>query len=222
MDADDVMHPERLARQVARFEEDTKLEVLGTGIYSLDANGAIRGARDTSPDHSGASLAFHGHFLVHPTVMFRTGWARANPYDDLYVRAEDFELWCRVAGSARVAALPERLLYYREPDRIRLEAYRISQRSVRLALRRHGARLGKPAEARRLLVETYGKSVLYSAAQLTGLDRMLVRGRSTPIDASERIAAERALASVSLVAVPGIPEEDGPAQSSSRISQHQT
>ena len=52
--------------------------------------------------------------LIHPTVTGRAEWFRANPYDRVYVRAEDRELWTRVCRHTTFARLREPLFFYRE------------------------------------------------------------------------------------------------------------
>ena len=41
MDADDIMHPDRLQKQVDYMEEHANVDVLGTGCYIIDLNNKI-------------------------------------------------------------------------------------------------------------------------------------------------------------------------------------
>src|SRR5690606_35730807 len=49
MDADDQMHPERLARQLAAMEADPGLDLLGSDMIVLDACGLSAGRRRPRP-----------------------------------------------------------------------------------------------------------------------------------------------------------------------------
>src|ERR1700730_17328911 len=45
MDADDIMHPERIARQVTWLEDNEKVDVLGTAAFTIDGAGRPKGIR---------------------------------------------------------------------------------------------------------------------------------------------------------------------------------
>ncbi len=115
MDADDVMHPVRLERQVEFLHACVEETVLGTGCYSIDQSSRVIGRRHVQTPQGGGFAARHA--FIHPTVAARTSWFRANSYSEqpLFHRSEDAELWCRTAGEARFEVLDEPLLYYREP-----------------------------------------------------------------------------------------------------------
>jgi cellulose synthase/poly-beta-1,6-N-acetylglucosamine synthase-like glycosyltransferase len=128
MDADDVAHPERLARQLERLEREPALDVLGCGV-EVPSGGphASRGMRayvdwtNGLLDHDAILRErFVESPLVHPSVALRTaslrrlgGWRDgAGP--------EDYELWLRaVDAGLRFAKLPQVLLQWRDtPGRL--------------------------------------------------------------------------------------------------------
>jgi glycosyltransferase involved in cell wall biosynthesis len=114
MDADDIMHPERVARQVRVLEREGADTVVGSACYSIDKSSAIVGHRlGVTRQLSGFEAI--GSFY-HPTVAASTEWFRQNPYAEVfpYFRAEDAELWCRTTGHTRFVVLSERLMFYRE------------------------------------------------------------------------------------------------------------
>lgn len=111
MDADDIMHPERLEKQLATFREMPGIDVLGTNAFSIDENNDVVGIR-INPEGKGVLIKVSG--FIHPTVMARTDWFRKNPYDVMAVRIEDAELWMRTRDSSEFYCLTEPLLYYRE------------------------------------------------------------------------------------------------------------
>jgi hypothetical protein len=128
MDADDVAHRERLARQVERLERDASVDVLscrvevppggphgsrGMRAYVEWTNGLV--------DHDAiVRERFVESPLVHPSVALRTGALRAlggwrqGPFP------EDYELWLRaIDAGRRFARLPEVLLRWRDtPSRL--------------------------------------------------------------------------------------------------------
>ncbi len=117
MDADDVSHPERLARQVAFLDQHPDVAVLGTAVKDI---GTPRGAYALPCSHGAirARLLFDWA-IAHPTVMLRPAVLRAHGlrYDPVYLHAEDYALWVEVAARAQVANLPDQLVFYRHHDR---------------------------------------------------------------------------------------------------------
>lgn len=204
MDADDVMHPDRLARQVAYFDAHPAAQIVGTATYTLDASGErITGWRGGALPQSARDVLRNGLF-IHPTVTARRSWMLAHPYDESYPRAQDRELWCRVYGSEGVVLLPERLHFYREPARVRLPQYLAGNRMTRRIVLRHGRRLVGPATAAALYVEFALKSLVYRAAAAVRAESRLVSARALPVDPADAAEAAAALATARTARVPGL------------------
>jgi len=109
-------HPDRLRRQVEYMDAHPEVDVLGTGAYSIDSDYRLQGIRSrTSIPSSDFGVGMRGLFLQ-PTVMGRTAWFLANPYDETASarRCEDAELWFRTFGRTTYGLLEEPLLFYRE------------------------------------------------------------------------------------------------------------
>ena len=112
MDADDVMHPERIERQYEELVRRGHDTVIGTNAYSIDAESNIVGLRYRRPATDSPLVAS----FIHPTVAAATAWFRRNPYSESFVyhRSQDIELWGRTACVSTFVNLSEPLLYYRE------------------------------------------------------------------------------------------------------------
>lgn len=122
MDADDVSHPERLARQVAYLDAHPEIGVLGTRTR-FETTVAKSSGMAWFVGWQNAILTPHEHYvkrfvdapLAHPTVMFRRALVdRFGSYstDPL---PEDHELWLRwMHQGVRFAKLPEELLTWRD------------------------------------------------------------------------------------------------------------
>ncbi len=138
MDADDVMHPSRLATLCAVLGPEDEPQVVGSRAYVIDAEHRVHGVRGAPPGRGWAVR----HAFIHPTVAAPVAWFRANPYcEDLWLRrCEDAELWSRTAASTRFLVLPQPLLYYREVGLFNLRKYRATQAGMAEVVRRHYAR----------------------------------------------------------------------------------
>lgn len=116
MDADDVMHPQRLEKQLSFLEDNKKYDLVASGLISIDSYNNVKGFRCVDQlfdEFSNPSLSYP---IVHPSVMARKSWYLRNQYSEKYPRAEDFELWTRAITKKdfKMAVLPSLLLYYRE------------------------------------------------------------------------------------------------------------
>jgi glycosyltransferase involved in cell wall biosynthesis len=206
MDADDLMHPDRLRRQIAFFEEFSDTDVVGTATYTIDAHSFPLGRRGDEPVDTRIRSVLKRSMLVHPTVMARSTWLRKNLYSVEYPRAEDYELWCRVCSYARIANITTPLLFYREVIPLNLCAYLQSCQSARRIIRCYGpATIGSPATAA-LIVQCALKEYVYRVARPERLQSALVRGRSAPLTIEEQSAASRIIASILATPVPGLPD----------------
>ncbi|MEM4168327.1 MAG: glycosyltransferase [Candidatus Caldarchaeum sp.] len=138
MDADDLMHPERIARQVAFLQQHPEINVVDTGAIVLDREGVpagLRGLEDRLP--SALEILKQGGFL-HASIMAKREWFLQHPYDPDYPRAEDRELWVREYRKTKFAHIPEPLYFYHFIGRVRLKEYLQSYRSERQVIARYG------------------------------------------------------------------------------------
>jgi glycosyltransferase involved in cell wall biosynthesis len=123
MDADDWMHRERLAVQVAALEADSSLAAVGCGVRLFPRRGLGEGMRAyerwltgiRSPDDV-VREAFVECPVAHPTLLVRTALLRELGYRELGW-PEDYDLLLRLlARGERVGVVPRRLLGWRQHD----------------------------------------------------------------------------------------------------------
>ncbi|MCK3771285.1 glycosyltransferase family 2 protein [Microbacterium aerolatum] len=97
MDADDIMHPERLASQVAYFGEHPETDVLGTRCYIIDELSTVHGrSKEPAIPTTSAGYLQSGVFF-HPSVMFTRQWSLQNPYDVKWLFAVEGVVGVRAA-----------------------------------------------------------------------------------------------------------------------------
>ncbi len=115
MDADDVCFPDRFARQVARLNAESSLDLLACRALIFDDSGAATGLFPYRPNHEAlCAQPWNGFYLVHPSWMGRAGWFRRYRYQTPeLVRAQDQEMLLRAYPDSRFAVLDEILLGYR-------------------------------------------------------------------------------------------------------------
>jgi len=122
MDADDVSHPERLAKQVAYLDAHPEIGVLGTRTAFVSTMPESRGMQ-AFVDWQNGILSPQEHYmkrfvdapLAHPTVMFHRELVQAHGGYDAGPLPEDHELWLRwMDAGVRFAKLPEELLTWND------------------------------------------------------------------------------------------------------------
>lgn len=123
MDADDIMHPERLEKQLRFLETNKRYDLVSTGLVSIDNDNIVKGYRRVESLHDNFSNIETSYPIVHPTIMARRSWFDRNKYSKKYPRAEDFELWTRAISNSdfKMAVLPDLLLYYREEGNLSID-----------------------------------------------------------------------------------------------------
>lgn len=117
MDADDVCEPERLAKQLALYEEIGNATVVGSQLRVIDDDGKELGYRAYPTTHDAILKALPRYCaMAHPSVVFHKervialGGYQPSPYPGV----EDYELWSRLAARGyRFANHPEALVNYR-------------------------------------------------------------------------------------------------------------
>lgn len=135
MDADDVAHPERLARQARRLDEDARTDVLGCRVRLLGGPAGNAGMRayvawlNGLIDHDAIVRdLFVESPLAHPSVMMRAAALRALGGYRAFDGPEDYDLWLRAHGQGmRFAKEPAVLLDWRDGPR------RLTRRDARYA-----------------------------------------------------------------------------------------
>ena len=115
-DADDIMSPQRLEKQVRFLELNADVALLGTGITLIDVNGDELGVKLYPSGHESLCelLLKCENPLPHSTIMCRKPVLdQLGHYDSLFVKAQDYALYLRLIQGHRVASLAEPLTYLR-------------------------------------------------------------------------------------------------------------
>ena len=123
MDADDMMHPDRLKVQADFLDQNPDIDVVGTGMVILNKDLVPVAKRDLSKIELTPRRIFSGYCLMHATVMGKTNWFIRNPYNLFYSRSQDYELWCRTIKNSKFAVLSHCYYYVNEYGSFSLKKY---------------------------------------------------------------------------------------------------
>jgi hypothetical protein len=201
MDADDLMHPERLAKQVNALVRRKPAQLAASAVYLLDEQDRPSGLWGHTTLDLRLNAVLRRSPFVHPTVIGRTEWFRANRYDPAYPRAEDHELWCRTCEGLEAVHVPQPLLFYRPPSNSAFAKFRDTYATERRILRTYGAHVDRFFRTR-FNTESYFKTWVRACSSAVGLPLPWLGGRSLTVH--ERHAASCTLRTVLATPVPGL------------------
>ena len=203
MDADDISLPERLAAQVAYLDAHPEVSVCGTWVRLIGAAAGTVWKLATDWDTIRCTMLFYGA-LANPTAMLRRAdflqhhWRYANG-----VITEDYELWARIAETARIDNLPQVLFLYRNHAASYTNRYAPQHRREGRAIHlRQLARMGlTPSPAEMGIHEALSRNRLrkkleFARQAQAWLDKLLVANRSSqflPVSAFERFILTKRL-----------------------------
>ncbi len=115
IDADDLMHPNRLQKQVYFLETNVEYVLVGSAVRLIKEGVEEESIRYyTEHDDIVFSMLFYCSF-IHPSLLIRKSIINENKlyFDSDFIHAEDYELWTRIVTFGKVANLPEKLTSYR-------------------------------------------------------------------------------------------------------------
>jgi glycosyltransferase involved in cell wall biosynthesis len=181
MDADDICFPERLARQVARLREDTRLDLIGCGAVVFTSRGKLIGEMPVGLDHQDiVARPFVGFPLPHPSWCGRASWFRKNPYNPELRYAEDQDLLLRSFRHSKLAGLDTVLLGYRQ-DQLALKKLIPGRTTFMGSAWRNGVAAGEFLPAIAGIANHAAKGMLDVATLAMGLNRQMQLMRLKPV-----------------------------------------
>lgn len=123
MDADDLMSCDRIKKQVTFLKEHPDIDIVCSGLVSIDNQNNIIGERIDSGISITSSSLLNKNIIVHPSIMARKAWFQRNKYNPKFKLAQDKDLWLRAIskGDFKIYYYPEPLYYYRDNENITLQ-----------------------------------------------------------------------------------------------------
>lgn len=186
MDADDIMLPERLERQLEVFENNGNVDIVATAAYTIDMNNNPVGIRDTEKlDFKNHKSILKKSLLIHPSILVRTQWYKLNQYDKDYFRAEDFELWCRTFKNTVFFKISEPLMLYREGN-VSIRNYTASMITLRKILKKYSKGVLTNSEMRFEIIKTHLKSLIYRLFGFFNLQFILTKKRNNDLTVNQK------------------------------------
>ncbi|MEN6640916.1 MAG: glycosyltransferase family 2 protein [Armatimonadia bacterium] len=207
LDADDLMHPDRLKRQIELLEARPEVDVVGTQMYMIDSQYRIYGistgslavlaTRDFKPAETlGPQIVIHG------TATGKAEWFRQNPYDETWARFIDSELWCRTCRTSKFAQIEEPLYYVEVTDENVMAKRARALGFRRRLIKMYGPEFVGQLGTMKLLAEMYYKYAAYRVYGTIRKSTGLMQRWARPLTAEQQAEAEAGLAKLLATEIP--------------------
>lgn len=176
MDADDLMSPTRLEKQMELFKLYPEKDLVSTGVFSISNDKKFIGSRgDSAMDISLEDLLYKRVGIVHAAIIARKSWYQRNQYDTSLKIAQDYDLWLRSSkkNDLNICLLPEPLYYYREEDNTTTKKLLSAYKNERQMYKKYAGCHYIP-----LLLKSYGKTIIVITLSIVGKLDLLLKNRS--------------------------------------------
>lgn len=204
MDADDLMHPDRLEKQINFLENHPEVDVVDTGAYVLNKDGVPVGLRGLGDKWKlDAVKALKHGIVLHPSVVARRDWYCKNKYDTDYKRAQDRELFVRVFNNTNFYHISEPLYFYRYIDNVRIKPFLESYHSERKVLLKYGPQLIGYIKTLGLYTRSIAKSIALPILVGIGRQDIVTRSGYCLITPERKAEAIKIISHIKKQRVPG-------------------
>lgn len=206
MDGDDMMHPDRLKKQIKVLESSPDTPCVHTGIWTIDDIDEPQGYRafngNSTPE---AKAVLLNRVIIHATLTATTDWFRRNPYSENCNRIEDYELWCRsfLNNDLRVTCIDTPLYLVREVGSVTLKKMLVSHSRQRKVLRKYGRDIAGQLETNIQIAKSFAKSAIYSIAFAIRVQNRIIHRRNRDLSTAEEQEACKVMEQIKNTPVPG-------------------
>jgi glycosyltransferase involved in cell wall biosynthesis len=195
MDADDIMHPDRLLKQIDVFEKDFTIDIVATAAYSINEKNMPISIRDNFPIIADRKKCLNNSLLIHPSILVKTQWYKKNNYNADYLRAEDFELWVRTISSTNFYRIQEPLLFYREGN-VSLKNYKLTAKTRILIYKNYSKGVLTNVEMKKEIMLIKLKVLVYQIFSIFNLQFILTKLRGKSISSNNCEEAQKIIAQI--------------------------
>lgn len=182
MDADDIMLPDRIERQVAYLESHPEVDMIGGGAIIINDDNYIIGERiGREPLQIDLKNWLAGNSFIHPTVAGKTQIFKDLKYSTEFTGVEDQHLWMRASQKCKLINLPDYFIFYREPLGFKLKTYlfrRVQNR--KLSRSREMNEILDRKTIRKRLLRSYLRGIIAAILTFFHLDKKMIAHRNKP------------------------------------------
>lgn len=179
MDADDIMHPQRLEKQIRILTEEN-YDLVSSSYYTIDSQDNVVSSRIIVKEQLAINDFLNGnYYILHPSIMARKQWYLENSYNPEFDRAEDYELWFRsiINNKLNIKILKEQLMFYREEGSVSKNKQLLSYKATDAMLNKYKSDLGS-VKFLKAKLRNFFKIFIYSFFYNGFLQKILLERRN--------------------------------------------
>lgn len=200
MDADDVMHPNRLSEQIAHVIQSEAAsaapDVIACRAVLIDADNNVKGIyREREIPSTAAGTVMNG-FMTHPTIIARRSWMLDNPYDPQRSRTEDKELWLRTFPRSTFHKVEKPLMFYRVPVIQSLQKQQLTAKDDRAFIKSLTPNEISAFGKYKYLVKSRIRQSMFATAHKLNLHEWLFSKKVEPLDPANTEEYQQLLLSI--------------------------
>lgn len=204
MDADDLIFPERLERQMQYFNNDPNLDIVTTGVYSVKNDLSVKGIRGWNYEYPTFNDVVEKKTpVVHAALIAKKSWYQRHPYDETLRVAQDLDLWLRASSISdfKIKSITDPLYIYREENNITSDKILRAYKNERDMLFKYSSGF---LTLKRLLI-LYFKTIVIKGLNISGKMEAVQSKRShNKINKKLQYNLEHAIKTIRSTHVPGL------------------
>jgi len=184
MDADDLMLPNRIEKQLEIITNDN-VDIVTSGVYSVLNNLEIVGIRGMNYN----SVKFQDILsrkvgITHAALLAKKSWYERNKYDETLSIAQDLDLWLRTSkkDDLKIISIAEPLYIYREENNVTKKKLLRAYYNERNMIRKYGE-----TSFNELIFKSYLKSLAVVVLGLIGKIDILQKNRGKKVISTKQI-----------------------------------
>ena len=190
MDADDLMAVDRLEKQIKVLKENSKIDLVTTGMYSIGTNNQILGKRILPNYQMQSKEILQGLTnLLHASMLARKVWCKRNLYKVNNALAEDYELWLSAAikNDLKYIVLEEPLYFYREGENVKRDKMIRGYNTQIEVIKRYSCGVISNYTKNKIISKFKMKKIIVKILDSLGLMQILQKRRVYPVSEQDKI-----------------------------------
>lgn len=200
MDADDLMRPERIAKQMQILINNPDIDLVDTATYSISEKEQPLGIRGLAPINTNPKQMIGKAILLHASIVGKTDWFLKNKYDNNYLRGEDCELWIRTLSNSKFCRVQEPLYIVRE-GKVNVRNYILGIKATQKILKNYKHLYLSNIEYFKLILITYIKIVIYKLFGLFNKQDIISKTRNKILSSEESLELENIINKIKSVQI---------------------
>lgn len=196
-DADDIMMPTRIEKQIQYLLDHPNIDIVSTSIYTIDENNIPTGKRDNTPILKTFDNIINKTFLTHPTILGRILWFKKYKYSSFH-RAEDLDLWIRSFENSNYYRIQEPLYLYREGN-VNIRNYINTAKTFKRIIKLYAPKYYNRFKILNIVIITDIKTLLYIFLGFLKIQYILTKKRNKSLTSNEILIIENQISIIKLL-----------------------